>query len=221
MVRHFLTSLSVAALSVALAGPVAAQSVSGAYLAGRHAAVQSDFAAAAEYYGRALARDPQNVELMESAALSNLSLGTLDRAIPIARALSETNQTSQVAHMLMTADLVNVGHYEELLARETQSTGIGPLVDGLVKAWAHLGTGDLTQSLVAFDEMAEQPGMTRPAARARPVVACWPMPRFWRNWIGAKMRSGSSRPALAGRRTRNWMPLSPRCKAMQRCPLRR
>jgi len=159
MVRHFLTSLSVAALSVALAGPVAAQSVSGAYLAGRHAAVQSDFAAAAEYYGRALARDPQNVELMESAALSNLSLGTLDRAIPIARALSETNQTSQVAHMLMTADLVNVGHYEELLARETQSTGIGPLVDGLVKAWAHLGTGDLTQSLVAFDEMAEQPGI--------------------------------------------------------------
>ena len=77
MIRNLLFSASVIALGVTGAPPANAQSVSGAYLAGRHAAVRSDFAEAADYYGRALARDSMNVELLESTILAYLSYRTI------------------------------------------------------------------------------------------------------------------------------------------------
>ena len=48
-----------------MAGGVA-DGLAGAYLAGRAATYDSDFAAGAKYYTRALVRDPQNVTLMEN-----------------------------------------------------------------------------------------------------------------------------------------------------------
>jgi tetratricopeptide (TPR) repeat protein len=159
MIRHLLSSFSVLALSTALTAPVLAQSVSGSYLAGRHAAVRSDYAAASRYYTDALARDPKNPELMESAALATLSLGEVAQAIPVARALENTGQSSQVAQLLLSADLGARGAYDALLARETAPSGIGLLVDGLVKAWAHLGKGDTDAAMAAFDTHAQQPGI--------------------------------------------------------------
>ena len=61
MRKFVLTALSAAILSSVGGAPTFAQSVAGAYLAGRHAAVNSDYSEAARYYTSALARDPGNV----------------------------------------------------------------------------------------------------------------------------------------------------------------
>ncbi len=157
--RKSLISASVLTLALTLGAPTGAETAAGAYLAGRNAAVNSDFAEAARYYTQALARDPANAELMESAALSYLSLGRIDTAIPLARAMDDAGQRSQIATMLITAELVDKGDYKALLAREDDGSGVGPWVDGLVRAWAHLGAGDVTASLAAFDTLSTDTGM--------------------------------------------------------------
>ena len=80
MFRRVVSTIVVTALAGTLAFPIAAQSVSGAYLAGRQAALQNDYSEAARYYSQALIRDRGNVELIESAPLSYLSLGEFGRA---------------------------------------------------------------------------------------------------------------------------------------------
>ena len=111
--RNFLTTVSAAALGLVLIStapaPVSAQSLAGSYLAGRSATVSNDFAAAAEYYSAAMARDPENLELLDSAALAYLALGQVDRALPLGRAIVATGQQSQAARMAITAGLVAEG----------------------------------------------------------------------------------------------------------------
>ncbi len=159
MMKRVLSAVAILAASSALTPPAQAQSVAGAYLAGRHAAVSSDYAEAARYYTEALSHDPTNAELMESGTLSLLSLGDVEKAVPLARALEEKNHRSQVARLVLTADMAKRGDYEALLERGDDATGIGPWVDGLVKAWAHMGVGDVTSAMAAFDTLSEEPGM--------------------------------------------------------------
>lgn len=146
-------------LSVTLAAPLAAQSVAGPYLAARSAAMQSDFEQAASYFTQALARDPGNVELMESAVVAQLSLGRLDRALPIATAMKSAGQVSQVAQLVLTTDNILKGEYDTLMEDAPNTRRIGPLVDGLVDAWALMGAGRVSDALEAFDEIALQSGL--------------------------------------------------------------
>ncbi|MEM7320642.1 MAG: hypothetical protein AAF408_16675, partial [Pseudomonadota bacterium] len=115
-----------------------ADSGSGAYLAGRQAAYRSDFETAARYYTRALALDSSNPTLMENAVLSNLALGQVDRALPIAQMMESRELRSQIAHMVIVASLIADEDYDGLLARDIEDQGIGPLVDGLLRGWALL-----------------------------------------------------------------------------------
>jgi len=155
-----LTSLSAGLVIVlSLAGPAPAQSLAGAYLAGQHAAARRDFDAAAQYYTRALARDPGNVELMEDAIVSYLALGRVDRAKPLASLLEARDLRSQAAHMVNIAVLLQAEDYEGYLARNQETKGIGPLVDGLLEAWAHVGAGEEAAGMAGFDKIAQEPGL--------------------------------------------------------------
>ena len=159
MLKHILTGVTALMLGGAIIAPAAAQSVAGAYLAGRSAAVNSDYREAARYYSQALARDPGNVELLENTVLSRLALGEVDTAATLARVLEQENQSSQVARMAITADLAKNEDFRALLEREGDTSGIGPWVDGLVKAWAHVGAGDMTAAIAAFDALSQEAGM--------------------------------------------------------------
>jgi tetratricopeptide (TPR) repeat protein len=159
MKRPFMSSLTGIAVSIFLTAPAMAQSVAGPYLAARSAAIQNDFQEAANYYTRALAYDRNNVELMENAVVAHLALGRLDRALPIAQAMVAAGQANQVSQLALTADMVKRGAFQELLDQEFDGQQIGPLVDGLVEAWAHMGTGDVSAALARFDEIASQRGL--------------------------------------------------------------
>ncbi|MGJ8618264.1 MAG: tetratricopeptide repeat protein, partial [Sulfitobacter sp.] len=159
MFRNVLSLAAALAISVSTAHPLEAQSDAGSYLAGRYAGVNSDYREAARYYTQALARDPSNVELMESTGLSYLSLGQIDKALPLAKLLEEKGQRSQVAHLVITASLAQQGDFAGLLARENDDAGVGPWVDSLIKAWSHMGAGDVTSAMAAFDALSEEAGM--------------------------------------------------------------
>ncbi|UYV38436.1 tetratricopeptide repeat protein [Rhodobacteraceae bacterium D3-12] len=150
---------AVAALAMQLSIPPAmADGLSGAYLAGRQARYSGDFAAAAQYYTLALARDPSNPSLMEAAVLSFLSLGRFDRALPIATLMEKEGHASQLSHMVLLSNEAWNGRHDDLLKRIEDKRGIGALVDGLVGAWAHLGKGAMSDAIDAFDSMAKEPG---------------------------------------------------------------
>ena len=157
MLRILLIALSFAgALSATQAS---AQSASGPYLAGRHAAVNSDYREAASYYAQALARDPANVELMESAVLSYLSLGQIDKALPLARVLETKNGNSQVARLVMTAGLAQQEDYAALLERPASTDGLERWIDTLIRAWAQVGLGNMAAAQTTFDALGSEAGM--------------------------------------------------------------
>ena len=161
--QKFLTSVSVAALSLGLAmatpATVSAESLAGSYLAGRSAAVSNDFEIAAQYFATALSHDPENIEMMDSAALAYLALGDIERGIPLGKGIVAGGQTSQAARMLVTAGLVEEGKYTELAAQEIQTDGISPWVDGLVRAWALIGADDVDAAMAHFDAISDDAGM--------------------------------------------------------------
>ncbi|KPP86694.1 MAG: Flp pilus assembly protein TadD [Rhodobacteraceae bacterium HLUCCO07] len=140
------------------AAPAVAEGLVGSYLAGRQARYLGDFENAALYYTQALTRDPGNPSLMESVVLANLSLGRVDRALPVARSMEEQELRSQLAHMVLLADEASNDRYDDILERIADERGIGPLVDGLIKGWAHLGKGAMADAVVAFDEVAKDRG---------------------------------------------------------------
>ncbi|MCF6234454.1 MAG: tetratricopeptide repeat protein [Rhodobacteraceae bacterium] len=147
------------AIITAIPGAGFAQSGPGAYLAGRQAAQDSDFASAVQYYTRALTQDRDNADLMESVTASQLALGQIERALPVAKHLEQLGLKSQVAHMVVTANLIAAGDYDALLARDLEKVGIGPLVDGLIKGWAHLGAGSQALALEQFDSVSAESGL--------------------------------------------------------------
>ncbi|MDF1855323.1 tetratricopeptide repeat protein [Pseudooceanicola sp.] len=148
-----------AALIAAIGVPTLAQGTSGDYLAARQARLASDYRAAVHYYIRALGSDPENAQMLEGAALSQLSLGELERAVSIARRMDDAAIRSQVASMVLIADDVAAGRWQGVLDRVAADKGIGPLIDGLLSAWARVGLGDMTGALAGFDAVAEQRGL--------------------------------------------------------------
>ena len=152
-------ALVAAALLQTCAAPVLAQGVSGDYLAARQARLSSDYRAAVHHYIRALGGDPRNPQMLEGAALSELSLGDLHKAAPIARRMDKANIRSQIASMIVISDDVAADNWQAVLDRLDADKGIGPLVDGLLRAWSQVGKGDMTAALTAFDNVEQQRGL--------------------------------------------------------------
>ncbi len=146
-------------LSSSVAVPVSADTGAGSYLAGRQAIYESDYAAAEKYYAQALKFDPQNALLLESVVVARLALGEIERALPVAQSIEEANLPSQAARMVVAANLIADDNLAELLARDPETQGVGPLVDGLMMSWAYLGQGEMTKAMEQFDTVSTQNGL--------------------------------------------------------------
>ncbi|WP_419740440.1 tetratricopeptide repeat protein [Ruegeria sp.] len=148
-----------ALLSSSVAIPAFSDTGSGAYLAGRQAIYENDYAAAESYYAQALRSDPQNALLLESVVVARLALGEVERALPIAETIEENGLPSQAARIAIAANLIAEGDWETLLSRDPETQGVGPLVDGLMIAWAYLGQGEMTKAMEQFDTVTTQEGL--------------------------------------------------------------
>ena len=141
------------------ATPAVADPNAGAYLAARSAGAVSDYAAAADYFTRALVGDRSNPVLLESTVNAYVGLGDVARAVPVARRLQETGATSQIANLVMTVDAADREAWGGLIEDIDAGQSVGPLFDGLVRAWALVGEGRMGDALAAFDDVADNPGV--------------------------------------------------------------
>lgn len=154
-------SIAALALGIVTALPASfatAQGLSGAYLAARHASYASDYKAGAEYYTKALIRDPSNISLMENALMSFVGLGEMNRAVPVARKMAADGAVSQISRMVLVADLAQNEEFDAIIAMFDKGEAIGPLVDGLVSAWAEVGRGKMSDALTKFDAVSKEKG---------------------------------------------------------------
>lgn len=131
----------------------------GSYLAGRQARFDHDFEAAAQYFTRALTQDPSNPQILESAVVAHLSLGQLDKALPIARKIEAEELRSQVAQIVLMVDEIAREDHDAVLTRIEEARGIGMLADGLIAGWVLRGKGDMEAALAQFDTVSEERGL--------------------------------------------------------------
>ncbi|CUH49405.1 tetratricopeptide repeat protein [Ruegeria atlantica] len=148
-----------ALLTSAFAFPALSDSGSGSYLAGRQAIYQSDYISAEKYYAQALRADPENGKLLENVVVARLALGEIERALPVAQSIGALELPSQAAKMVIMANLIDDGKLDELLARDPETQGVGPLVDGLVLGWVYVAQGAMTKAMEKFDEVGTQEGL--------------------------------------------------------------
>lgn len=132
----------------------------GAYLAARQAGMSYDFEAASGYFAEALGRDPTNPALLENAMASEIGLGRIDRALPLARTVRDEGIESQLAYMALMADAGQRGDYAALISLLDDGASVGPLIDGLMRAWAHQGEGEMSQALASFDAVIDGQGVS-------------------------------------------------------------
>jgi tetratricopeptide (TPR) repeat protein len=154
--RPALTALIAAAALVLPAAAGARDGVAGPYLAGRLATVENDYAEAASYFQRALISDPGNRQFLENALVASIATGDVARAVPLARRMDEVGGVSQGAAMLTIAELAREGRFADLVAELDAGRSTGTLVDGLVRAWALVGEGRMSDALLAFDAVAAE-----------------------------------------------------------------
>jgi Flp pilus assembly protein TadD len=138
---------------------VVTASSAGAYLAAQVAASESDYAAAVEWYGRALAGDAANPALLDGAVLANIGAGDMELAAKLARELLAVGGKSQTATVALFADDAKAGNFEAILKTQSAGSSAGAVLDSLVKAWAKLGLGRMSEATEDFDKMAKTKGL--------------------------------------------------------------
>lgn len=139
---------------------VARADLAGAYLAARSADLAGDFALAKGYLVRALAEDPSNTGLLEGLVMAQVGAGDVAGAVPVARRLVSLGGNAQVAAIVMLADMLAREEYAQVLADlDGDARVVSPLVDPLVRGWAHLGAGSMAPAMEEFGRLATTPGL--------------------------------------------------------------
>ena len=154
---HFVLTLA-ASLTFAM-GPGFADGNAGSYLAARTAIIDNNFSEAAKHFTRALVRDPRNPVLLENAMSAYLGLGDIDRAVPLARRMNEVGAPSQISSMVLLGDAARRGAWDRVIEDIDAGQTVGPLFDGLARAWAELGAGQMSTAATGFDEVISNNGV--------------------------------------------------------------
>ncbi len=123
----------------------------GAYLAARQAGLTSDFEQAAQYFAKALSRDPANPILLENAIAAEIGLGDLDAAAVTARRIVQAGIDSQLAHMVLMAEAARTAEWRDIFDGLESGRSVGPLMDGLAQAWGYVGLGRMSDAIARFD----------------------------------------------------------------------
>ena len=139
-------------------GDDASSSVLGNYLAGRFAKTAQDTQSAAEFYSRALTRDPDNEVLLEQAFQMETMSGSFDRAVPLAEQLVASHQSHRMAHFLLGVTAYKAGDYTsaEDHFKSAAENPIGELTSAIALGWTRLAAGNTDGALSAL-ELPKQP----------------------------------------------------------------
>jgi tetratricopeptide (TPR) repeat protein len=130
-------------------------SISGSYLAARHAGSARDAAAAAIYYRAALRGDPRNPELLSRAFTAVLQNGEIDEAVRLAERLLQVDKNDRVARLVLGVRAIKQKQYATARVHLAQSVR-GPITDlaaSLLQAWTHVGPNESRSAMETIDKL--------------------------------------------------------------------
>ena len=129
--------------------------MSGSYLAARHASVERDASSAATFYRSALRTDPKNNELLDRAFISSLADGDIDEAVKLADRILLIDKSNRVARLVVGVRDLKAKKYASAQANVNQSIR-GPITDlvaTLLSGWASYGAGDSKTAVANIDKL--------------------------------------------------------------------
>jgi tetratricopeptide (TPR) repeat protein len=131
-------------------------SLSGNYLAARHASVERDVNAAAAYYRAALRADPKNTELLERAFLSFLADGDIDESVRLAERIVQIDKGHRIARLVLGVRAIKQKQYQVARQHLGQSVRnpISDLTATLLVAWTQFGSSDTKSAVDGIDRLA-------------------------------------------------------------------
>lgn len=138
-----------------LIAPAFGEGALGPYLAARSADFQGDFVATAEYGARAIAENPGNEDILEGVTIAQLVLNPLDQATPYARRLQALNEENRVARLVLLGDALGRDDWDAALAVLAEGVPVGPYMGEMLRAWAEIGRGQMSQALEIYDTVAK------------------------------------------------------------------
>ena len=160
--RAVIPAFAVAALT--FSAPLAAQtsasysraSVSGSFLAARHASTERDASAAAAYYRAALRGDPRNSELLSRAFLAVLANGEVDEAVRLAERVVQTDKNDRIARLVLGVRAIKLKQYPTARQQLAQSVRlpVTELAATLLSAWTLASPAEHKQALETIDKLA-------------------------------------------------------------------
>ena len=148
-------ALAAATFAVAPSTPGHAQSLSGSFLAARHAVAENDFEMAAYYWRRALIRAPRDVRMMSQALFYSVLAGDMDHAAPLARRLEAEAPDDRVANLVLAVEEIRLGRFDAARERLEVSSGdaVNSLMTRLLLGWARVGAGDSAAAIEEFSSL--------------------------------------------------------------------
>ena len=117
----------------------------GRYLAGRHAQQLRDFTAAAGWYDKAIASDPDAPELISRTFLMEVCVGQFDRARALAQKELKLDPGDAVAELVLVVDRLKAGDTAGALkhAALLPSDGVHRFIGPFALAWTRMAVHDL------------------------------------------------------------------------------
>jgi tetratricopeptide (TPR) repeat protein len=125
--------------------PTVGDTLFGEYLAGRHAQETRDFNAAANWYEKAFAADPDAPELISRSFLMEVCVGHFERARALAQRELQLDPSDAVAELVLVSDRLQAGDTAGAAktAAALPSDGVHRFVGPFALAWTRMAAGDL------------------------------------------------------------------------------
>jgi tetratricopeptide (TPR) repeat protein len=130
-------------------------SVSGNYLAARHAGTERDANSASNYYRAALRGDLNNTDLLGRTFLAVLANGEVEEAAKLAERVLKLDKTDRVARLVLGVRAIKQKQYQAARQQLTQSVR-GPITDlaaTLLTAWTYTGPNETKAALDGIDKL--------------------------------------------------------------------
>jgi tetratricopeptide (TPR) repeat protein len=136
-----------------------AQQASGPYIAARQAALGHDYKPASNYFARALAQSQRDSVLMSQTMTAFLAAGDVKKAHALARLLVTGEGSYPLAEVLVLSEHFKRNDYQAALDHLEATTVVGRAIDELLKGWALVGLGQMTEAVRHFDAVIPVDGM--------------------------------------------------------------
>ena len=140
---------------------IAVPSALGSYMAARHAQQAHDYASAARLMERALADDPNNIDLVRRSFVMRLSEGRVGDAMPLARRLVDRDGNNGLAGVTLLIGEIKAGDFDAAAkrAQTLPREGAQRFAVPLLLAWIEAARNHPAQVRPALQQMGDLTGL--------------------------------------------------------------